>query len=365
MKLPKSFFFFLFVTQAIITLGHALLSSALTYFFPFFAVHEDSLLTTLILLSVSFLVLSLLEFNVESPILRYSYILSAIWIPTWFYLLLASFLSLIGSFIFPKSSVGLAATIYSCALALSLYGVINARVIRVTNLPIKLPNLPELWKGKTAVMVSDLHLGHVLRYGFAGRVIAKINHLRPDIVFIPGDFFDGVKTNFVDLANLFRAVKVPKGIYYVSGNHEQIAGYKVCEEAIAGAGIHILENAKVEVDGLQIVGTAYQHETVESLAELFAAMGIDRERPSIYLKHVPNHFEAAEQAGISLQLSGHSHRGQLWPGNWITRAIWKGYDYGLKKFGPAMQVFTSSGVGTWGPPLRVGSRSEVVRITFL
>ena len=93
-------------------------------------------------------------------------------------------------------------------------------------------------------------------------------------------------------------------------------------------------------------------------------IGVDRARPSILLKHEPSDLDVAEAAGVSLDLSGHTHHGQIFPLMFFTWQIYKGFDYGLKRIG-AMQVFTSSGVGTWGPPLRLGTKSEIVEIEFV
>jgi predicted MPP superfamily phosphohydrolase len=235
----------------------------------------------------------------------------------------------------------------------------------VTRVRLALPNLPEYWQGKTAVMVSDLHLGHVLREGFARALISRINGLHPEVVFIPGDFFDGVHTTFKELAGLFKEVVAPHGIYYVSGNHEQIAGMRICESALEETGIRVLENEKADIEGLQIVGTAYRSgETPDALRQILAGIGIARERPSIYLKHIPDHLDIAADAGIDLQLSGHTHLGQLWPFRYITRRLFGSFDYGLHYF-KNMAVYTSSGVGTWGPPMRVFTKAEIVVFTFI
>jgi predicted MPP superfamily phosphohydrolase len=363
MKLPKNFLYFLILTQGILVLGHWALYAALVFFFPFFAMHAGTLLIILLLFSFSFLAFSILDFSSENILFRVGYIFAGIWIPTWFYLLLAALASVIVSAIVPEYEKIAAQILFSFALLLSLYGIINARVTRVITLPIRLPGLPDAWKGKTAVLVTDMHLGHVLRYGFAGKVIEKINKLNPEIVFISGDFFDGVKTNFTDLAHLFKSLNSNRGTYFVTGNHEEFAGYRVCEEAIANAGIYVLENKTVDLDGLQIAGLAYGVETDESVRKTLGSMNIDKSKPSVLLKHVPNHMEAAAEAGVSLMLSGHSHQGQVWPGRWITKKVWKGFDYGLKHF-KNLQVYTSSGVGTWGPPMRVFTKSEIVKIIF-
>jgi len=367
MKIPKNFFYFLAGTQVILTLSHWAMYVSLIFFFPAFLAHKYILLAVLILLSLSFLGFSILDFKYENAFVRIGYIISGVWIVSWFYLLLASVAAsivfIINDVNYPHVTLGL----FIIALLVSAYGAINARIVRTVDLKIKLPNLPDYWKGKTGVLASDFHLGHVLRAGFANKVIAKINALNPEIVFIPGDYFDGVKTDFAALANLLKGVKSPQGIYFCSGNHELFAGYKECEDALRAAGIKILENEKIEVAGLQIAGAAYDHDkmhdAIDNFASLLANMQLDKNKPSILLKHVPLQMEEVRDAGISLQLSGHTHRGQTWPGSLVTKKFWKGYDYGLKSMGK-LQIYISSGVGTWGPPMRINSQSEIVKITF-
>ena len=135
-------------------------------------------------------------------------------------------------------------------------------------------------------------------------------------------------------------------------------------QAIEAAGIRVLDNEVTDVEGVQIVGDDYlatSHN--DAFVKALGSITLDADRPTILLKHVPIHLETAERAGIDLQLSGHTHRAQIFPLSLITKIIFRGYDYELKPLGN-MQVLTTSGVGTWGPPLRVGSNSEIVVITF-
>lgn len=363
MKFSKSLLFSLITAQTLLLIGHWLLYSMLLYFFPVLIPYKMILWVTLTALGISFTFFSMVSFTYQGPIVRSGYIGSAIWMLVWFYSSLAAVATLIISLFFPVNVAFVGVLTLMVAFVMCIYGIINARIIRVTKVSVSLPNLPASWKGKKAVMVSDIHLGHVLRYGFAGNVIAKVNQLKPDIVFIPGDFFDGVKTNFHDLANLFAGIAAPYGIYYVTGNHELIAGVNVCKKAIKAAGIHVLEDEVRNVDGLQIAGIEYSQEPPAVLKAKLAKMNIESNAPSILLKHVPNYIDEAAEAGISLQLSGHTHLGQVWPGRFFTRRVFKGFDYGLKRLGN-LQVFTSSGVGTWGPPLRVFTKAEIVEIIF-
>jgi predicted MPP superfamily phosphohydrolase len=123
-------------------------------------------------------------------------------------------------------------------------------------------------------------------------------------------------------------------------------------------------NETVTVDGLQIVGVHYRDSTnPDRFRSILERASLDRSRSSILLAHAPHGLPIAEKEGITLQLSGHTHGGQLFPFTWFTRRVFGEYAYGLKRFGKLM-VYTSSGAGTWGPPMRVGTRPEIALIEF-
>jgi predicted MPP superfamily phosphohydrolase len=368
--MPKRFIVFIVIAQSILTFFYWLSYKSLLIFFPALIPHSSGILTTFFLLSFSFLFFSILGSYRDNYLLSKGYILSSIIMMLGFYFLIASVPTQILTIFFPNylDTWGIFALLFSSLI--TIYGLINARIIRIVNLNIKLPNLNPLWKKRTVVALSDLHLGQILRTGAAKKIAAKIKSLNPDIVFIPGDFYDGVRTDFQALANQFSSLNAPLGTYFSSGNHELFAGYQICEDAIKKAGIKILEDEKMEIDGLQIIGMSYlgnsethAPENEKNVKERIQAMKIDPNKPSVLLKHVPNHLSVIEEMGINFQISGHSHHGQVWPGRHLTKKVWKGFDYGFKILGN-LQVYTSSGVGTWGPPLRVFTKSEIVKITF-
>jgi predicted MPP superfamily phosphohydrolase len=115
---------------------------------------------------------------------------------------------------------------------------------------------------------------------------------------------------------------------------------------------------------LQIIGVDYRDtRREEPFRSILKKIGIDRQKPSILLKHAPLHLQAARDHGITLQLSGHTHQGQVFLFRFITSRVYQGYDYGLKRFGDLL-VYTSSGAGTWGPPMRVDTKPEIVVLRF-
>jgi uncharacterized protein len=234
----------------------------------------------------------------------------------------------------------------------------------ITRARVRLEKLPEAWRGRRAALISDVHLGHVRNGSFLRRMIAKILQEEPDAIFIAGDLYDGTAIDAHNAAAPLSQLKAPHGVYFVAGNHEQFGDDSKYLNAVAAAGVRVLRNEKIDLDGLQLVGVPYNHASNDgSLASVLRRVPLDRERASILLTHAPDHPEVAEAAGFSLQLSGHTHLGQFIPWSWFARRIYRQFVYGLSRIG-GMQVFTSSGAGTWGPPLRLGSNPEIVVLQF-
>jgi uncharacterized protein len=259
----------------------------------------------------------------------------------------------------------LIATVFAgAALLAGLYGLVNGSWLRVTRVSVALPNLPAAWDGRSVALVTDMHLGNVRGAGFTRRVVARLQRLQPDAVFISGDMFDGVKADFAALVEPWKGLSTPAGIYFVCGNHEEFDGAGKFVDAVMGAGIRVLNNEKVDVNGLQIVGI---HDGETDDPRLFKSLlqraGLDRSRASILLAHRPGNLAIPAEAGISLQLSGHTHGGQIWPWHWLAARVHGRFNHGLNRF-EEMQVFTSYGAGTWGVPMRVWTKSEIVLIRF-
>jgi predicted MPP superfamily phosphohydrolase len=264
-----------------------------------------------------------------------------------------------------SNSIWIGHVLFILAFIISIYGIIHARLIRIKRYEITIPDVPQNWKNKKVVFISDIHLGQIHGKSFAQKVVTKINELQPDIVLIGGDLYDGVEVNEKEVIEPLKLLKPNLGIYFVTGNHEEFADSAHFLIAIKEIGIRVLINEKVEIDGLQLIGVTDHHSTdKQAYASIMNQMNIDRSRPAILLKHQPSELKIAEENGISLQLSGHTHRAQLFPVNIITYLAFKGFGYGLNQF-KNMKVVTSSGVGTWGPPMRVGTNSEIVVIQFI
>jgi hypothetical protein len=262
----------------------------------------------------------------------------------------------------PRSSI--AAVLFGLALMATVYGLINAASIRTTRVTVKLPHLQEAWRGRTAALLTDLHLGPLSGPDFLRRVISRLRTLKPDAVFISGDMFDGPTHGLDALVAPWSEYSAPRGVFYVTGNHDEFAERGLYLGPIRRVGIHVLNNEKTTLDGLQIIGV-HDSEAGDpaELRSILQQARIDRTQPSILLAHRPINLAVAEGEGLSLQLSGHTHGGQIWPWNLLVSRIYGRFAHGLSRLGQ-LQVYTSYGVGTWGPPLRVGTNSEIVLIRF-
>jgi len=260
---------------------------------------------------------------------------------------------------------------FGASFLLHLYGTVQSQRPEVTRVKISFASAPgfhaDFWKDKKIVFVSDFQLGNIYREKFTARVVKKINALNPYAVLIGGDLYDGVVCDAEKLIEPLRALHPPGGTYFITGNHEYyLPDVPRAMAAIRAANITILDDRKIDFGGgIDLVGVNYPSvHKKEGFKTVLEQIGIDRTHPSILLKHEPTDLDVAADAGVSLTLSGHTHHGQIFPLMFFTWQIYRGFDYGLKRLG-GMQIFTSSGTGTWGPPLRLGTKSEIVEIDFI
>jgi predicted MPP superfamily phosphohydrolase len=364
------FVLFISIVQSILFLGHWFLYRTLVRFFGVASPAKLlALKVVLTFLSVSLVLTSFLAFRYSNLLIQCLYTAAASWLGILYLFILASILcwicyGLARLFHLPLDRKILIEILIGIALLASLYGFISAGVTRITRISIQPPLLPGQWKGKTAVWVSDTHLGQVRNYGFARHIATEIKNLHPDIVFIGGDLFDGVAVDLDKAIEPFSKISAPYGTYFITGNHEEFSDNTPYLQAVRRAGIHVLHNEKVDLDGLQIIGVGYRSSRrEEDFRTILQKIGIDPRRPSILLKHAPFNLQVAGEHRISLQLSGHTHQGQVFLFRWITAKVYQGYDYGLKRFGDLL-IYTSSGAGSWGPPMRIDTIPEIVVIQF-
>ena len=324
------------------------------------------------LLSVSFISASVLVFRYNKKTLAdLLYTLSAAWLGVFHFLLWSSFFCWVALWV--NRALGLsfrprpwAYAIFLLGLAVSFYSIVKAGAVRIKKIDVTLSGLPEAWRGKTAIWTSDLHLGPVRGPGFARGIARKIKRLNPDIVFIGGDLYDGTSGDQARLIKSLAAIKPPLGTWFITGNHEEFSARAKQKyiRAVSGAGIKVLDNETTTINGLQIAGVGYMDTfTAAKYRAVLKKMALRRDGPVILLKHSPMYPETAMDEGVSLQLSGHTHGGQIFPASLITRLVYKGFDNGLKRL-KGLIVYTSAGTGTWGPPMRLGTIPEIVLIRF-
>jgi uncharacterized protein len=370
MRIRAGFVAFATIIQSILFLTHLLIYKTWT-FAP--ADGETPLALWLKLaigvLSISFLAASLLAFRYFNPAVRTLYRIAAVWLGIVSFLFFAAAASWIIYGVLKLAGVNadfheIVELLYAAAVLCGLTGVLNAGWTRIRRITVRLENLPETWRGRKAALVSDVHLGHVRNSGFLRRIVAKVMREKPDAVFLAGDLYDGTAIDAAKAAEPLRELRAPHGTYFVAGNHEQFGDDSRYLRAVSSAGVRVLHNEKVEADQLQIVGVPYNHATQEEhFRSVLRNIGVDRSRASILLTHAPDQPHIAEKEGISLQVSGHTHVGQFFPWTWMARRIYRQFVYGLSRIGK-MLIYTSSGAGTWGPPLRLGSSPEIVFFQF-
>jgi hypothetical protein len=349
-----------------------------------------SLFVILFLLSLSFMASFFLLQWQENSITIGFYRFSASWIALFLNLLLAALLSwIINSVIwfagtYPNTRL-IAAVCLTLAVLFTGYGVWNAFHPRAKKLEIEFENLPDQWRDKTIVQLSDVHLGHFYGRKYLKNMVRRVNSLNPELILITGDLFDGMAkkiSRFTDELNRFNA---KKGVYFITGNHENYIGLRRALKALGQTHINILQNEVIDIDGLHIIGISYPGiqgvDEIQGLEKL--SLNSSDNKPSILLFHTPTnisprggdgldrHFSTywvpdttysmARNLGVDLQLSGHTHAGQIFPFGYLTKLIYKDYDYGLRRLSN-FAIYTTSGVGTWGPPMRTGNSPEIVVI---
>jgi len=310
------------------------------------------------LLALSFPLAAILERVVHNLFARIFYMAASIWIGTIFFLLVITLLHHAIS-LFTKTNTRTAGIVILILTAiLVIYSTINALFIGIDRVEVPIKNLDSEIK---IVHISDAHIGPINRAGYLSKVVGKTNSLNPDIVLITGDLADGMNSFTEDAVQPLNDIKAP--VYFTTGNHEQYAGIEKVENILKTTKIKILSNELITEKGIQIIGIDSSMEmSGDHLKETLKTILINKTKPSILMYHLPSEFEAASEAGINLQLSGHLHRGQIFPFTIFSRMFFKRI-YGLYQYNNSY-MYVSSGSGTWGPPMRLGSRSQITLITL-
>ncbi len=253
------------------------------------------------------------------------------------------------------------------ALVLSLVALVQGmRAPVVTALEVPLAGLPAERDGTVLVQVSDLHLGSLLGERWLAARLAQVAALRPDLVAVVGDLVDGNAAHVERLVPRLRELRAPLGVWAVTGNHEYYAGLEQSVKLLEDAGFRVLrDRAEEAAPGLVIAGiddlTARQQFGQEG-RPMETTLSARPPGATVLLSHTPWEAEKAAALGAGLMLSGHTHEGQIWPFSYFV-ALRYPYVGGVYEVG-AMRLVVCRGTGTWGPPLRLWRRSEIVKITL-
>ena len=248
-------------------------------------------------------------------------------------------------------------------------GYINAITLQVKELQIIVKNKRTPLEKLKITLVSDIHLGKINGRRRLNNIVETVNRQQPDVILLAGDIIDDEVSSFYrqNLHQILRKFQARYGVYGVTGNHEYIAGVDATVKAMEAGGIRVLQNEAAKIAGsIYVAGrndwvsSRSEGKPRKALAEILS--GIDKRLPVILMDHTPFNLEEASKNEVDLQVSGHTHYGQLWPVNYIIRMIYE-LSWGYMKKGNT-HYYVSCGAGTWGPPVRTGSHSEIVNINI-
>ncbi|MDR3584027.1 MAG: metallophosphoesterase [Desulfosporosinus sp.] len=284
--------------------------------------------------------------------------------------LLDRFLHLVPVEIKQSLNPSLGLVVFILVIGIVSYGAWNARHPRVNHYEVSIAKQAGSLKQLHVVMVSDVHLGTIINNSYLTKMVTSINQLKPDLVLLAGDVFDeNIETvNKQQMADSFRKLSAPNGVFAILGNHEYISGN--AEDTIkylGEAGVKVLRDSSQKIAGsFYLVGrddrsgarlNGVKRQDLKTLLQ-----GVNHSLPILLMDHQPLQLAEPAEQGVDLQLSGHTHAGQLFPIEFITQRIFED-DWGYLRKGN-FQLIVSSGYGTWGPPIRVGNTPEIVDITI-
>ncbi|MBR4828398.1 MAG: metallophosphoesterase [Muribaculaceae bacterium] len=319
----------------------------------------------LLLAALACMVLQFKSDGLPFGVAKAMYVIGNSWLVIMFYLLMLFLLLDIGRLLhlvpasWLKGNMITLIVMTGAMLTLFVYG--NIHYHHKQRQEINLTTDKPLSKPLKIVMMSDLHAGFHNSRAEVGRWVNMINHERPDLILIAGDLIDGNVRPIIEegTADEFKRFNAPS--VACIGNHEYITGIDKVLSFLSETGIRVLRDEVLSINGVTIIGRDDRsNPNRKSLEQL--VQGVTSNDYIILLDHQPYHLEEARENGVDLQLSGHTHQGQVWPLNWVTKKMYE-CDYGLLHRG-GTDYYISSGLGIWGGRFRIGTSSEYAVITI-
>jgi uncharacterized protein len=240
--------------------------------------------------------------------------------------------------------------------------------VAVKRVRVALDRLSPSASGLRIVQLTDVHVGPTIGRDFIERIVAKVNALSPDVIAITGDLVDGSVAELREHVAPLADLRARYGVYFVTGNHEYYSGVDAWITYLTSLGIRVLRNERVRIggeDGIDLAGIDDHSAGVRGHGSDLrrALQGRDPDRPCVLLAHQPRGIDLADALGVDLQLSGHTHGGQLYPWKFLVR-LQQPFVEGLHRLARA-QIYVSRGTGYWGPPMRLGAPAEITEIELV
>lgn len=287
------------------------------------------------------------------------YVLSMVWLGVIFLFFSSTLSYSLVALLIPGDSPVLLALFLGTALVASVYALINARNLTTKEFTLEIAGLT---KPIRLVHLSDVHIGTVHQINFLKRVVTLSNDLKPDLVLMSGDLFDGSAPIHESMLRPLDGLVAP--CYFSTGNHEEYEGLSLVKETVSRLSLELLDNKMTEWNGVQIIGVDDKLSLKKrTLTEVLQTLPIVATKPTILMYHTPVEWDMARAHGVDLMLSGHTHNGQIFPFTILVRFAFK-YVRGLfMEEGKYLHV--TPGTGTWGPPMRLGSKNQVTLLKLV
>lgn len=297
-------------------------------------------------LSLSLIISTIICRYSYNPLTKALYVVAAIWFGIQFILFATVLVYEVPRlFLNIKGTLG-GTIIVSIVGILTVVSIINAQFIRIKEVEI-----PSFGKEMKAVLLSDIHIGTIWGKNHLQKIVDRTNALEPDVVFITGDLVSGgtvlIEDAFSPLGDLEAKT------FFAHGNHERYEGIEEVEALLANNGIEVLADERADFEGIEIIGLSYS-EDGDRIESVLGEIDISEDKPTVLLTHVPID---PKNDRIELILAGHTHAGQIFPFNFVVQWRYK-FIEGLYTLGDT-RLYVTPGTGTWGPPMRLGSRNEI------